>query len=202
LEGHRTYSFEAVDETKRELEEASNGEEREQLRAELTAWELMTDGLDELTLRYPNETFEQSKMIEGSKRTVQVITYGGGHTDSDVFLWLPDDQIIFMADLLFNRLQPWAGDGNPSEWAEILEKIKTLKPKIWVPGHGAVTDVSTADVIQQYMLALDKSVADAIERGLSAEEIAEIPSPAEFAALDGETMFGRNVQALVEKAST
>lgn len=200
LEGFKTSAFDGLAETQHELDVATTDEERQQLSDELTTWQLMTDGLDTLTLRYPDVTFEQGIAFYGSKRTAHIMTYGGGHTDSDAFIWLPDDNIIFTADLLFNGRHPWAGDGHPGEWVKILEEIKALKPQVWVPGHGAITDAETASMMQVYMQALDKAVEDAIKRNLSSEQVAETPCPPEFADLDNPPMFARNVAALVEKA--
>jgi glyoxylase-like metal-dependent hydrolase (beta-lactamase superfamily II) len=200
LEGHKTNSFKALEETQQELDDATTDEERELRSGALVAWQMMTEGLGDLKLRYPDETFEQAVVFYGSKRAVKVMTVGGGHTDSDAFMWLPDDKIIFTADLLFNGRHPWAGDGSPTEWARILDDVKKLGPQVWVPGHGAVTDVATANLIQVYMRALDAAVATAIEGQLAAEEIAALSGPSEFANLDNPSMFGRNVQALVDKA--
>lgn len=62
--------------------------------------------LPNLELVLPQFTFTNDFTIIGTKRTARVITLGGGHTPCDAFLYLPEDEIIFMGDLLFVRMYP------------------------------------------------------------------------------------------------
>jgi glyoxylase-like metal-dependent hydrolase (beta-lactamase superfamily II) len=65
-----------------------------------------------------------------------LLTYGGEHTGSDAFLYLPDERIAYLADLLFIQVQPWLPDGDPEEWVRILERIEALDIATAIPGHG------------------------------------------------------------------
>jgi hypothetical protein len=56
--------------------------------------------LPKLQLRLPNITFTGSMTFNGSKRSAKLITFEGAHSGSDAILHLPDDGIVFMADLL------------------------------------------------------------------------------------------------------
>lgn len=93
-----------------------------------------------LDLEYvsPTVTFETSFAIQGSRRKAELITFGGGHTQSDAVLYLPDDRVLFTADLLVKDTHPFMGDGNPDEWVAIMASLLELEFESAVPGHGPV----------------------------------------------------------------
>lgn len=62
------------------------------------------------------------------------MTYGDGHTPSDLFLYLPAENIAFMGDLLFVNDHPWLGDSKPTDWINYLQKVQQLQVKTLVPG--------------------------------------------------------------------
>ncbi|MEZ4615010.1 MAG: hypothetical protein R2867_05780 [Caldilineaceae bacterium] len=51
--------------------------------------------LPTMVLRLPNVTYNQQLLIHGRDRRLEIITYGGGHTQSDSVLHLPDDGIFW-----------------------------------------------------------------------------------------------------------
>ena len=78
--------------------------EDEAARGELTMWlsyyQGLVDDLPELRVVQPTLTFEGRFEIPGTRRLVELIEYHDGHTKSDVILYLPQDCIIFMGDIL------------------------------------------------------------------------------------------------------
>ena len=90
---------------------------------------------DSLKIVLPDITFHDQLILTGTKRTVTLFSYGEGHTESDLFLYLPAEQIAFLGDLLFVHNQPWLGDGDPVKWKTYLDSIAHLNLKILVPGH-------------------------------------------------------------------
>lgn len=148
--------------------------------AELARTELPT-----LELRHPDETFDAERTFSGSARSAQAITYGGGHTLSDAFLWLADERIVFAADLVFANGQPWVGDGDIDQWPVILQRIVELQPERIVPGHGPVTGPEIIDVMLRYL--------DALKNAAPGD-----PNP--FPELAFPEMWERNLQALAVTA--
>ena len=108
---------------------------REKSRFWLDYYRVLADSLDGLRLCLPQITFNQQLTISGSARSVHLLTYGGGHTGSDGFLYIPDAGVLFLSDLLFVRCHPFLADGHPENWIAILEKIQTLEADVLVPGH-------------------------------------------------------------------
>jgi cyclase len=182
------------------LASVQDPEERAALNATIKANSLQLEAASRARLRAPNWTFEQQMALYGSGRAVEIISYGPAHTESDAILWLPEERIAFVADLLFNGRHPWAGDGFPADWQHSIDCVLELEPRLVVPGHGPLA--TTADLIAQkaYMGMLAQHVDDALAHGLPEDEDMPIDIPAAFAHLDGPDRFTRSLKALVARA--
>lgn len=142
--------------------------------------------LPTLELRHPDESFDSERTFSGTTRSVQVITFGGGHTLSDAFLWLADERIVFTADLVVSNGQPWAGDGDIDQWSVILERIAGLEPKAIVPGHGPVSGPDVINVMLRYLHALKNAAPG------DANPFPDLAFP---------EMWERNLTALADRAA-
>ena len=139
-------------------EENTSGYTGHQLE-EHTMWlgyyEALATSSDSLKIVLPNITFSDSLIIHGTKRQVKLITYGEGHTESDLFLYLPNEHIAFLGDLLFIKNQPWVGDGDVDKWKLYLDSIAKLNLEIVVPGHGPVGKPSDIAFMKLYFQNID-----------------------------------------------
>jgi cyclase len=131
-------------------------------------------------LRLPDETFEESWDFGRA----QALTFGGGHTESDAVLLVPDASALVAGDLVVVGMQPWAGHGDPANWAVILERLLELEWERVVPGHGPVSGREVIEPLRDYLLALDEAVRE--DREL----------PERFRFWGGPEMWARNVEAL------
>ena len=146
-------------------EVASLGKHEQHEHAGMLAYyEGIVNSADKIRLTYPSITFQSKLQLRGSKRTIELIDMGEGHTPSDVVMWLPEEKILFAGDLVFIQHQPWMSDGNPLNWLQILKRLADLQPETIVPGHGPVGDVSSLAPLESYI----RTVIAAAER-LSAE---------------------------------
>lgn len=128
----------------------------------------------------PDITFNDQFMLYGTKRTVQLLSYGKGHTESDLFLYLPGEQIAFLGDLLFIQNQPWLGDGDPGTWKAYLDSIAKLPVKILVPGHGPVGSISSLDSMKLYFGSVNTAAIDHYKKGVLPENDVTLKSPPPF----------------------
>ena len=156
---------------------------RQALAAELAHFRPVVAALPEVTPRLPHQTFERRLTGHGSRRMVEIITFGGGHTDSDAILYLPDDGLAFVADLLFVGCHPWLGNGHPEEWIRILDELKELPVTTYVGGHGPPGTKEDLSLIQRYIPALAELAAEVAANGGSADDAAVQPVPAPLAGL-------------------
>ena len=139
-----------------------------------------------VTHRLPDETFERERDFGRAR----ALTYGGGHTESDAFLLVPDAGVLVAGDLVVVAMQPSSGHGDPRSWAEILDRMLELDWDTCVPGHGPVCGRDVLPLLRDYQLALDEAV-----RGGDPEP----ELPAEFSDWSGPEMWEVNIDALRER---
>lgn len=84
-----------------------------------------------------NITFSDSLTIHLGNREIRVLHHDRAITTGDAYLYLPDERIVVMGDLLINRIT-FALFCYPSGWIRTLEAIDALDASTLVPGHGAV----------------------------------------------------------------
>ena len=134
-------------------------------------------------LRLPDDTFDAGRDL-GRARAV---TLGGGHTESDSFLLVPDAGVLVAGDLVFAGLQPWVGHGDAGSWAEILGQMLELEWERCIPGHGPVSGRGVVEPLRDYLLELDRAVSVG----------GDVPQHAR--GWGGEEMWERNLSALRER---
>jgi glyoxylase-like metal-dependent hydrolase (beta-lactamase superfamily II) len=154
----------------------------------------------ELKTRLPNITFENKLVIHGTKRTVELLPFAG-HTRSDVILYLPEERIAFMSDLLFVNIHPFLASGSPEQWKQSLVEIEGLGVQIAVPGHGPVGKSADLLTMLQYIQSLESIVVNMIKSGKSAEQASSEPIPSRFETwLCIENFFVTNLKFLYKRA--
>lgn len=143
-------------------------------------FEALVKSIDGLQMTLPEMTFDTLLTLHGTKRSVHLLSYGGGHTESDLFLYLPDAQIAFLGDLLFIQNQPWLGDGNCDHWKSYLDRIARLPLQKLVPGHGPVGTIADITPMKAYMDAVQVAAAAYFKNGTLPENDEALTSPAPY----------------------
>lgn len=174
-------------------EAAEDDETRDRLKFWLDYYRVIAESLPDLEMRYPARWFLDKLQLEGSGRSVELISYGAGHTGSDTFMLLPEEKIAFLGDLLFVESQPYLVDGDPAAWLETLIKIKGLGAEVFVPGHGPVGSVNDIDLEADYIHTLQELVKRVSANG---EQINEDMLPTKFKDWEFPMFFLPNVEFL------
>jgi cyclase len=156
---------------------------RQQLETEEDAPEELVETVAEIEQRLPDDLFDERRAFDGA----ELVTYGGGHTQSDAFLHLPAERVLFTADLVVVRSHPWMGHGDPDEWPRILERMQALDFDVLVPGHGPVGGREDVDAMLEY---LAEAVEAAREHGPRA------PVPERYRDWDFADGWQRNLEFL------
>ncbi len=159
------------------------------------------EGLDNYQLKLPNVTFDSSMTIRGSKRSAVALTYGGGHSKSDLIMHLPEDGVVFLGDLLFIGYQPFIADGDPKELVKILDRVKALDPKKVVPGHGQVGTKDDLASNQEYVLSLERIAGETRQSKGIIQSVAAGPEPAPFNSWKWHGFYRENLKFLYERGA-
>jgi cyclase len=163
--------YQAID----DLEEKMQQETDEKLKKEMQ-WENASDReymkiLPNLVYTLPTITFDQQMSIHGSDRTVQLITYGGGHTQSDAFVYLPEEKTAIMGDLVLSKHHPVMMNANPQVWLHILNRVELLGVETIVPGHGEVCSMKELHEVKGYINDIVALVAETVQSKKSIDDI-------------------------------
>jgi len=132
-------------------------EERAKARREGGTAAVLEKEVDDFVLVLPTKTFVEQIELDGALAE----TLGGGHTESDAFLWFEDT--IFAGDLVVIETHPWVGHGDIEHWLEILDAFEARRPRLIVPGHGPVGSVDDIPPLRRYLEALLAGTATAVE---------------------------------------
>lgn len=162
----------------------------------LNEWRALDAAITEMTLRLPDVTFDGHMVFHGTRRSAELLTYGGGHTPSDAFLYLPAERIAFMGDLVPVATHPsFAGDA--AEWLRILERVEQLDIATLVPGHGAIGTLADCTTTRQYIADLQALAEDiAVRAGGSEDDAAAMPIPLDYADWGAPGLFPQNMRFL------
>jgi glyoxylase-like metal-dependent hydrolase (beta-lactamase superfamily II) len=157
--------------------------------------------LPRLELRLPEVTSEEKLFFHGSKRRAELLTFGGGHTTSDSFLYFPEEKVALIADLVPVQSHPMVAQGNLNDWIEILKRVETLKIEKIVPGHGPVGTFSDILTMRQYLENIKTLAEQAVKEKKSLEDIAKTPQPEKYTSWRMASGFERNLKAIFEQFS-
>ena len=202
VQGSREVSQKKLESLQTQVLDAHDKTMLDILKLYITYYQAIIATLPILQIRLPNLTFTGNMTFAGTRRSATLIPFEGGHCGSDAILYLPDDGIVFMADLLFIDFHPYLADGDPRKIQHYLAQIKKLKAKIFVPGHGPVGQASSLDWMDEYISSLNSLVCEAINRGATEDEIGKIAMPGEYKQLIFPNVFTANLKFIYKHQLT
>jgi cyclase len=142
-------------------------------------YETLSESHKTIKTRLPDLFVDDQHFFNGPERRVQLISKGLGHTESDLMLYLPDDEILFTGDLIFNAFHPYLADGSIQGLKNQLNFMNSLSITAIVPGHGQVGTKVLISTMSEYILSVENLAAELHSQGLSNEDLerTEIPDP-------------------------
>ncbi|MGE5072553.1 MAG: MBL fold metallo-hydrolase [Anaerolineae bacterium] len=157
-----------------------------------------------LTVTLPTMLFEQHMVLRGGQRRAELIEFNGAHTGSDTIVYLPDDGIAFMGDLLFAGYHPYFGDGSPERWLEVLRSVQDGTAGMenatrFVPGHGPVASKDSVQTLIDYIT----NCQDTARRlgDTEGRDVSDEPVPAKYADWGLARFFPANINFLMKGSS-
>ncbi|WP_409250867.1 MBL fold metallo-hydrolase [Bacillus sp. SCS-153A] len=166
------------------------GKNEEHSLEQISFLEQIALSLPDLKLVLPTNTFLKEFVFHGTEKTAVLMTMRRAHSVCDSLLFLPEDKVVFMGDLLFVGSHPAVfEESDVDNWLKILEHVKTLDFTIAVPGHGTMGEKGHLQLLQNYLEDIKKLAG---ETKSSIET--EIPLPyKEWASSE---LFRKNIDLL------
>jgi len=120
---------------------------------------------------YPTLFFSEGLTLKAVDQTVVLTNLGRGHAEGDVIVYLPEENILFASDLLYQGSIGFLGDGHMEDWVLALEFIKQLNPGKIIPGYGKVCGVEEVGKFQGFLRAFLSEVIRHLEAGEPLEQV-------------------------------
>jgi cyclase len=151
--------------------------------------------LEGTTLQGPTITFTDSKTIDLGDVTVELRYPGVTHTNDSITVYVPQDKVIFVGDILFTHYHPFLAEGDLVHWQKALDELERTPATKIIPGHGPVSGKSDLKDMKTYLgefdalaktLCADKAAVDApaiaqeLIKRLPQQERKELPILVEF----------------------
>lgn len=137
----------------------------------------------------PTQVLTAENEIRVGGRTVQLRWVDRGHTDNDVFLFVPDENVMHTGDLLFVGRHPFIDTSSGATtvgWQRILRAmIDTVNAETTViPGHGDITNRAGLQRQWDYFEQTRDAVTAAVREGRTREQVLAL-TPAAIADVPG-----------------
>jgi len=133
---------------------------------------ISADAYKKTTQVYPTLFVDKEKVLDinGKKVIIKSVNHKA-HTNSDLYVYIPSEKIVFVGDLVFNQRLPSLRDGDINGWLEALDGIKKMDVKYIVGGHGENIDRNALNFTYNYLKTLKSEVQKRLEEG---ENIADV----------------------------
>ena len=140
----------------------------------------------EASATWTDKTAVPKIAIDGSGSTlsmgkvmVKTHHYGPGHTDNDLVIHLPEQNIVHTGDLVFNGLHPFfdpSANATAKGWIESLRQTRKLcnAETTVIPGHGDIAGPEIIDNQIAFFEQLIASIQSEIDKGTPKDEVVKM----------------------------
>jgi glyoxylase-like metal-dependent hydrolase (beta-lactamase superfamily II)/rhodanese-related sulfurtransferase len=131
-------------------------------------------------LVYPDETFDDKRVIELGGKRIELLHLGPAHSPGDISVWLPQQKVVIAGDIAFHqRMPPIFEKTDTKAWLETWDKFEALGAEVVVPGHGVPTNMAeVTKYTRDYLRDLRGQIAALLDDGGSLEDIHKIDQSA------------------------
>jgi cyclase len=159
-----------IDKLKDDITKATSPEQKSRLEANLQQAEAYLAELKSLKPTLPTRTVGNTMTLNEHGREIQLLLLGRGHTDGDVYVYLPKEKVVVTGDAVVDWM-PFLNDGYPEEWVQTLTALERIDFTQMILGHGEVTTKEHLTFFKGYLTDLIASVKKAAADGGTLEEL-------------------------------
>ena len=114
-------------------------------------------------LALPTRTFDDVLTLTRGGRVIEIRHLGPCVTRGDAVVFLPQEGVLVAGDIVDNPL-PFAYGCDVRGWIDALAKVRAMKPRVIVPGHGAVMQDDAQVILLAKLLSSVREQAEAAAR--------------------------------------
>ncbi len=164
-----------------QLQSTADGRVRKSVESSITRVRYFMEEMSEFKPRYADQTFKQSYSFRGSKRRVDLNSFGAGHSSDDIVVQIAEEGVAFIGDIGFFNLQPYMGVCNLEHWREQLNELHESNFHTFVPGHGTLGGKEEINTQLRYFDVMEELIDQVVQKGGSIVEAMQISLPEPFA---------------------
>lgn len=114
--------------------------------------------------------FTDSLKISMGNEEVILLQPGSANTKGDIIVYLPAQQILVTGDIVVHPI-PYAFGADQFSWIRVLEKLRDMDVKYYIPGHGQVqSDKNYIQTLIDVFSDVNREAEAAIRNGLTVEQ--------------------------------
>ena len=159
-----------IDKLKDDIARSTSAEQKARLEANLRQAESYLEELRGMKPSLPTRTVATSMTLNEQGREIQLLLLGRGHTDGDVFIYLPKEKVVASGDALIDWM-PFLNDGYPEDWVQTLNALEKFDFTRVIPGHGEVVAKDHLAFFRGYLTDLVSAVKQAAADGAGVDEM-------------------------------
>jgi cyclase len=159
-----------IEKLKDDILKATDAEQKARMEANLQQAEAYLEELKHLKPTFPTRTVAQSRTLQEGGRDIELLLLGRGHTDGDLYIYLPQEKIVATGDALIDWM-PFLNDGFPEDWVQTLTALEKFDFEHIIPGHGDVRPKEHLTFFRGYLADLIAAVKQAAADGASLDEM-------------------------------
>jgi glyoxylase-like metal-dependent hydrolase (beta-lactamase superfamily II) len=153
---------------------------------------------DELELVYPHIVFER-RLVFDLPPVRTVLHHLGGHTPDSTIADLPDEQVLFAGDLIFEGRVPFLRQAHIGTTIDALRQLEQLGVRTIVPGHGALCDMTYVTRLRTYLEDLRDRVGKMITRGCDKIDVLDADTLPLWWTTDRQDLLRANVARVYDE---
>jgi len=146
--------------------------------------EVVAQELADVQLVDPHIVYDGGAELDLGGKTVQLRTWGPGHTREDQGIYLPEEKILFIGDLIECRsfpvlsfFPPLDAEVDAAKWVAVLDVIQSMDIDTVIPGHGEIGDLGLLARTREYLETVQSETNRLADQGEDPEKIAAIVVP-------------------------
>jgi cyclase len=161
-----------IQKLKDDITKATSPEQKANLESNLQQAEAYLQELKGLKPMLPTRTVASTATLHEGGREIQLHVLGRGHTDGDLYVYLPKEKVVATGDAVIDWM-PFLNDGYPEEWIQTLEALGKLDFAHIIVGHGDPASKDHLTFFRGYLMDLVGAVKKAAAGGATLEEMSK-----------------------------
>ncbi|WP_131770005.1 MBL fold metallo-hydrolase [Candidatus Protofrankia californiensis] len=154
-----------------------------------------------VSVRLPDLGYQDALTLHLGPLRVELIHVGPAHTTNDTVVWVPERGVLFTGDVVMSGVTPYTLMGSVEGSLTALERLRALRPRVVVPGHGPVAGPEVIDTNLAYLRWVRDLATESAAAGLTPLQAARQTDLGPFAELlDAERLVSNLHRARADAA--